>query len=61
MMRKQNGMILHGNKTYFVSFSESSYGNMIKLPNFIINIIKNIPIKIFSPSIVEEVIFRGSS
>jgi hypothetical protein len=31
----ENGMTLHGSKTYFTSFSDSSYGNMIKLENIL--------------------------
>lgn len=29
----EQGMTLHGNKTYFISFSDSPHGNMIKLEN----------------------------
>ncbi len=31
----ETGMTLHGNKTYFVVLSDSSYGNMIKLENIL--------------------------
>jgi hypothetical protein len=31
----ENGMTLHGDKAYFVSFSDSPHGNMIKLENMV--------------------------
>lgn len=31
----ETGMTLHGNKTYFITLSDSTYGNMIKLDNIL--------------------------
>ncbi|MCG8699627.1 MAG: hypothetical protein MI922_16350, partial [Bacteroidales bacterium] len=42
MYSKENGMTLHGSKTYFVRFSDSTYGNMIKLENILDSLEKRI-------------------
>ncbi|QUH32080.1 helicase [Vallitalea guaymasensis] len=42
MFSNENGMLLHGSKTYFVSFSNSTHGNMIKLENILDSLEKRI-------------------